>query len=228
MGNKIRERAAQGTGRRIINNPPSWAHFCVFFSAVAMYISSSCPSGSGEVTPEQRSTEAGAKQMFGMADEHNLGLTYAAPRRAGSDLFIPVNNVNTLFWASRFWSGRVWLTTNWCSCRRKYQSWDGKHGWLDRSDSKTTAASVFSHLLTACLLTFEAAADSQSSSWVHPSKFLWGRYPDKPGSKWLHLPLQSLSRGNKILKCYRHWIKQKSALILGMFAKNVIISDKKM
>ena len=35
--------------------------------------------------------------MFGMADEHNLGLTYAARSRAGSDLFIPVNNGNRLF-----------------------------------------------------------------------------------------------------------------------------------
>lgn len=62
-----------------------------------MFISSSCPGGSGEVTTEQRSTEAVAKQMLGMADEHNLGLTYAAQSRVGSDLFIPVNNENTLF-----------------------------------------------------------------------------------------------------------------------------------
>ncbi len=62
-----------------------------------MNISSSCPTGSGSVTTEQRSTEAVAKQMFGMVDEHNLGLTYAAQSRVGSDLFIPVNNVNTLF-----------------------------------------------------------------------------------------------------------------------------------
>lgn len=77
-----------------------------------MYISASCPAGSGEVTTEQRSIEAGAKQMFGMADEHNLGLTYAAQSRVGSDLFIPVNNVNTRFLASGVWLGCARLTTN--------------------------------------------------------------------------------------------------------------------
>lgn len=44
--------------------------------------------------------EAGAKQLPGMADEQNLDLTYAAQSRLGSDLFIPVNNVNTLFCSS--------------------------------------------------------------------------------------------------------------------------------
>lgn len=63
------------------------------------------------VTTEQCSTEAVAKQMFGMADEHNLGLTYAAQSRVGSDLFIPVNNVNTLFLASRVWFGCVRLSS---------------------------------------------------------------------------------------------------------------------
>lgn len=35
--------------------------------------------------------------MLGMADEHNLGPTYAAQSGVWSDLFIEVNNVNTLF-----------------------------------------------------------------------------------------------------------------------------------
>lgn len=43
------------------------------------------------------SAEAGPKQIFGMADEHNSGLAYGAQSRVGGDLFIPVNNVNTLF-----------------------------------------------------------------------------------------------------------------------------------
>lgn len=75
-----------------------------------MYISSQRPGSSGSVT-----TEAAAKQMFGMADEHNLDLTYAAQSRVGSDLFIPVNNGNTLLQRAGSGSGvcdSVQLTTN--------------------------------------------------------------------------------------------------------------------
>lgn len=37
----------------------------------------------GQVSAEQGSSEAVAKQMFRMADEHNLGPTYAAHEEKG-------------------------------------------------------------------------------------------------------------------------------------------------
>lgn len=136
-----------------------------------MYISSSGPGGSGEVTPERRSTEAGAKQMFGMADEHNLGLTYAAQSRAGSVLFIPVNNVNTLFERADSGPGvcdsrqtGAGVTGNICHVSLGWGNVD------DRTDQ--TANNDARSLLTAYLLTFEAAAESKSLSLVCPRQVL--------------------------------------------------------
>lgn len=122
-GRKIKDTPAQEIGGRTINNPPLWTHFCVFLS-----LHSSCifqlrvPAAQAGVAMERRSVEAGAKQLSGMADEQNLDLTYAAQSRLGSDLFIPVNNVNTLFWAGALQFGCARLAANRCLCHRKYRS----------------------------------------------------------------------------------------------------------